>query len=65
MYSENHIFAKNKKNNKIYCWGRNNRGQLGLGDNITRKEFVEFKIEGNLSPIKQIICGAISHICNL
>ena len=57
MGFNNHIFAKNKENNKIYCWGNNDFGQLGLGDNEDRNEPVEFKIEGNLSPIKQIIYG--------
>ena len=33
MSFNNHIFTKNKENNKIYCWGKNNAGQLGLGDN--------------------------------
>ena len=46
------------ENKKIYCWGRNYDGQLGLGDNKNRNEPVEFKIEENSSPIKQIICGA-------
>ena len=30
------------ENNKIYCWGNNNYGQLGLGDNDNRNKFVEF-----------------------
>ena len=47
------------ENKKIYCWGYNTSGQLGLGDNNNRNKPVEFKIEGNLSPIKQIICGWI------
>ena len=57
MGFNNHIFAKNKKDNKIYCWGWNILGQLGLKDNNYKETNVEFKIEGNLSPIKQIICG--------
>ena len=46
------------ENNKIYCWGYNNYGQLGLGDNEDRNKPIEFKIKGNSSPIKQIICGS-------
>ena len=53
------------ENNKIYCWGENGYGQLGLGNFGHRNKPVEFKIEGNLSPIKQIVCGVRSHICNL
>ena len=30
------------ENNKIYCWGNNNYGQLGLGDNKERNKPVEF-----------------------
>ena len=45
------------ENNKIYCCGYNYFGQLGLGDFENRNQPVEFKIKGNLSPIKQIICG--------
>ena len=57
MGLNHHIFAKNKKENKIYCWGYNCYQQLGLGDIISRNKPVEFKIEGNSSRIKQIICG--------
>ena len=57
MGFNNHNFVKNKKDNKIYCWGRNSFGQLGLGDNKERNKPVEFKIDGNSSPIKQIIYG--------
>ena len=39
---ENHTFAI-CENNKIYCWGYNGYGQLGLGDN---------KIETNLLNLK-------------
>ena len=53
---EYHTFAI-CENNKIYCWGYNSYGQLGLGDNDNRNKPVEFKIKGNSSPIKQIICG--------
>ena len=35
---------------------RNYFGQLGLGDTECRNKPVEFKIKGNSSPIKQIIC---------
>ena len=55
-----HHFAKKK--NKIYCWGCNFNGELGLGvtcDNINKP--VEFKIEGNLFQIKQIIYG-LQHV---
>ena len=43
------------ENKKIYCWGNNYDGQLGLGDYDYRNEPVEF-FQGSSSSIKQIIC---------
>ena len=57
MVFKNYVFLRNKTQNKIYCWGRNGCGQLGLGDNYDRNKPVEFQIKGNSFPIKQIICG--------
>ena len=51
-----HIFAF-LKNNKIYCCGRNDYGQLGFFDNKIINIPIEFKIEKNSSAIKRIICG--------
>ena len=38
---EDHTFAI-CENNKIYCWGKNDYGQLGLVDNINKSQPVEF-----------------------
>jgi alpha-tubulin suppressor-like RCC1 family protein len=51
-YSHNIIF--NEKN-EIWVSGRNDTGQLGLGDNNDRKIYE--KVEYNLGSIKNIYCG--------
>jgi alpha-tubulin suppressor-like RCC1 family protein len=43
------------ENNEIFASGRNNYGQLGLGDLENRYEFI--KIQWPFGNIKQIICG--------
>jgi len=45
------------KDSKCFCFGKNNFGQLGLGDNENRSELVEFQSPNNETPIKKIKCG--------
>lgn len=44
---------------KVYCWGGNNRGQLGLGDEVDRLSPVEVPLDG---PAKDLAAGAF-HTC--
>ena len=57
----NHCFAI-AKNNKIFCWGMNDKGQLGLNfcKDIKNKENCQIKTPINLNineQIKNIYCG--------
>jgi alpha-tubulin suppressor-like RCC1 family protein len=45
--------------NKLFCWGENSRGQLGVGDNVARA--VPTRVLGGLT-IKQFIAG-YQHTC--
>ena len=51
----NHFFAKGK-NNVIFGWGRNDKGQLGLNENNTISVLIPKKIVLN-NEIDNIFCG--------
>jgi hypothetical protein len=44
-----------KSNGTLWTWGRNNYGQLGLGDNITRRVITQV---GTDTDWKQVVCGS-------
>src|SRR5579863_2683354 len=46
------------KSNKCYVWGRNNCGQLGLGDKCDKCDHINFPQELNLSNIISVSGGA-------
>jgi len=41
---------------KCFCFGKNEYGQLGLGDDVSRREPVEFQLKSK-TLIKKIVCG--------
>ena len=47
------------KNDKIFCFGRNDHGQLGLGHNIDQYQPVMLMQQID---IKQIVCGGTHSI---
>ena len=51
-----------RKNNSVWCWGFNNAGQLGLGDNSTGRNFATELT--NLPPATQLEAGN-NHACAL
>lgn len=51
--------------NKVYSWGRNNNGQLGLGDTVDRwfAEVIQYFVDNSIL-ISDIICGDTGYYFN-
>jgi len=61
-YSHSVVLTEGNKVNRVYVWGGNSYGQLGLGDNTSRPLPTHLSVFGNLSVI-QIVAGGFHTFC--
>jgi len=68
-YFESQIFSNRSKHNflltqntEVYCWGKNDDGQLGLGNTITTHTPTLFSLP-NQEKIILISCGELNSMC--
>jgi len=56
------ILTETKWNNEVYVWGRNNNGQLGLGDSKNRNTPCKFHFPAEQGIIKEVSFGSAHSI---
>lgn len=56
-----HIFIQHKKTRKFFACGKNDVGQLGLGDEKNRSKFTMLPIEYPIPFVKKISCRFANH----